>query len=274
MILCGFLSRHISWKLSILKVRDLPIPDDVKKILLNDGYDRLYPPQVESVNAGVLEGTNLVLASPTASGKTLIAELCIIKNILEKGGKAVYLTPLKALASEKYDEFLKYGDLRRDGNKLRIVISTGDFDRSDEWLRNYDIIISTNEKIDSLLRHGVTWMNEIKTIVADETHLITEPDRGPTLEVILTKLKKVNPNAQILLLSATIRNAEEMAEWIKATPITMNWRPVPLKEGVYYNGNIEFNDNSKKEIKTKLEDPILDIISDTIYNGGQVLIFT
>jgi helicase len=260
--------------LGILKVRDLPIPNDVKEILFNDGYDRLYPPQVESINAGVLEGSNLVLASPTASGKTLIAELCIIKNILEKGGKAVYLTPLKALASEKYDEFLKYGDLRRDGNKLRIVISTGDFDRSDEWLRNYDIIISTNEKIDSLFRHGVTWINEIKTIVADETHLITEPDRGPTLEVILTKLKKVNPNAQILLLSATIRNAEEMAEWIKANPITMNWRPVPLKEGVFYNNNIEFNDGSIKEIKAKLEDPILDIISDTIYNGGQALTFT
>ncbi|MCK5615941.1 DEAD/DEAH box helicase [Candidatus Pacearchaeota archaeon] len=257
-----------------MRIKTLSICDDVKKVLLENGYETLYPPQIEAIKAGVFEGRNVVLASPTASGKTLIAELCILNNLIEKGGKAVYLTPLKALASEKYSEFKKYDEIKKNGEKIRIGISTGDYDSSDEWLKNYDIIICTNEKMDSLLRHGVSWANEIRTIIVDETHLLTEPDRGPTLEVILTKLKKTNEKAQILLLSATIRNAEEMAEWIKGTPIVMDWRPVPLKEGVYYDGNIDFNDGSTKKIEEDSKNPILDISLNTVSEGGQTLIFT
>ena len=96
-----------------MKVNELDIPTSLKQVLLKNGYDNLYPPQEDAINAGVLKGKNLVLASPTASGKTLIAELCVIKNILTKGGKALYLTPLRALASEKYEDFRKYSGLAK-----------------------------------------------------------------------------------------------------------------------------------------------------------------
>ena len=86
----------------------MPIPDSVKTIMLNSGITELFPPQEEAIRSGVLENENLVLASPTASGKTLIAELCSLQHVLEKKGKIVYLSPLRALASEKYDEFKKY----------------------------------------------------------------------------------------------------------------------------------------------------------------------
>jgi len=200
-----------------VKVTDLPIPESVKEIIIRSGIVELYPPQEEAIKAEALEGKNLVLASPTASGKTLVAEFCALKHILEKNGKTVYLTPLRALANEKFEDFKKYASIRKtDGKRIRIGISTGDFDSSDPWLERYDIIITTNEKADSLLRHRAKWMDEISLIVADEVHLLNEAERGPTLEVVLARLMQINPDIQILALSATINNVEEIAGWLKS----------------------------------------------------------
>ncbi len=95
-------------------------------------------------------------------------------------------------------------------------ISTGDFDSGDPWLGRYDIIITTNEKADSLLRHRAKWMDEISLVVADEVHLLNEAERGPTLEVVLARLMEVNPDIQVLALSATMGNVDEIAGWLKA----------------------------------------------------------
>jgi helicase len=174
-----------------LRIEELPIAPKIKRMLIDRGYDELYPPQVDAIAAGVLIGKNVVLASPTASGKTLVAELAILKKVTEAGGKALYLTPLRALASEKYDEFQKYSTLKKpDGHNVRIAISSGDYDESDERLGKYDVIIATNEKADSLLRHKAKWVSDISLVVADEVHLINESRRGPTLEVVLTRLRK------------------------------------------------------------------------------------
>jgi len=257
-----------------LRIDELEVPSQVKEILKKGGYDLLYPPQEDAIRAGVLKGRNLVLASPTASGKTLIAELCILKSVLEKGGKALYLTPLRALASEKYDEFQKYVNIvKGSGEKLKILLTTGDYDSSDPWIERYDIIISTNEKVDSLLRHRARWVTDLCVVVADEVHLLTEPDRGPTLEVVLTRLKQINPKAQFLALSATVRNAEEVAEWTEAAPITTEWRPVPLKEGVYLQGVIQFRDGSLGKVPEITGTSILDIALEVVNNGAQSLIF-
>jgi helicase len=190
-----------------LKIAELPVPQQVKEILDNLGFKDLFPPQEETIRAGLLEGQNIVLASPTASGKTLIAELCGMKHVLENNGKIIYLSPLRALASEKFEEFQKYSSIRKsDGRKVSVGISTGDFDTADNWLEKYDIIITTNEKADSLLRHRAKWMDSISLVIADEIHLLNEAARGPTLEIVLARLMQVNPHIQILALSATINN--------------------------------------------------------------------
>ena len=257
-----------------MRIDQLPIADSVKGVLSRAGYEELYPPQEDAIKAGVLEGKNMVLASPTASGKTLIAELVALKSILEKGGKALYLTPLRALASEKYEDFQKYNSVERSpGRNVRVAVTSGDYDSSDNYLANYDIIISTNEKADSLLRHHSPWIADVSVVVADEVHLITEADRGPTLEVVLTRLVKINPNIQIIALSATIKNAVEMGEWLNATPVTTEWRPVPLREGVYYDGEIKFKDGSSRLIPRTDINPILSTSLDVLKEGGQVLIF-
>jgi helicase len=257
-----------------LRVDDLPIPDSAKIVLAKAGYDTLYPPQEDAIRAGALNGKNIVLASPTASGKTLIAELVITKSILEKGGKALYLTPLRALASEKYEDFQKYTSIEKThGQKLRVAITSGDYDSSDIYLANFDVIISTNEKADSLLRHRSPWIADVSVVVADEIHLVTEADRGPTLEVVLTRLLKLNPQIQIIALSATIKNAAEIAQWLKANAITTEWRPVPLREGVYYNHEIQFKDGSSRIVPRADTNPVFDAALDVVQEGGQVLIF-
>ena len=257
-----------------MRVDELAIPDAVKAVLAKAGYDILYPPQEDAIKAGALKGKNIVLASPTASGKTLVAEMVVLKSIVEKGGKALYLTPLRALASEKYEDFQKYTSVEKaPGRKVRVAVTSGDYDSSDVYLANYDVIISTNEKADSLLRHRSPWIADVSVVVADEIHLITEADRGPTLEVVLTRLLKLNPQIQIIALSATIKNATEIGEWLKGIPITTEWRPVPLREGVYCNGQIQFKDGSSRFIPHTDMNPIFDTALEVVRDGGQVLIF-
>lgn len=257
-----------------MKVVELNIPEAVKQLVIESGISELYPPQEEAIKAGALEGKNLVLASPTASGKTLVAEFCALKHILEKNGKIIYLTPLRALANEKFDEFGKYTTLpKRDGRKIRVGISTGDFDSTDAWLERYDIIITTNEKADSLLRHRAKWMDEISLVVADEIHLLNDAERGPTLEVVLARLMQVNPDVQILALSATINNVDEIAAWLKAQCVTTEWRPVALKEGVLLNDEIQYKDGDARKIEKKARDGAINLALNTVKTGGQALMF-
>ncbi len=224
-------------------VEKLPFPEKVISVL-KESVAELNEPQVKAIKAGLLDGKNLVVASLTASGKTLIAELAILKKFLNNG-KSIYLVPLKALASEKYNEFReKYSKLG-----MRISISIGDLDGSDDWLANYDLVIASNEKMDSLLRHGAEWVKNISLVVADEIHLLNDAGRGPTLEVVLTRLRRFNP--QVLALSATIKNAEEIAEWLDASLVKSDYRPVKLCKGVFYPNHIDAKQNDAEHIDAK-----------------------
>ncbi len=258
-----------------MKVAELPIHDSVKEILQGHGILELFPPQEACLKAGVLDGNNIVLASPTASGKTLIAELCALKHVLDNNGKVIYLSPLRALASEKFEEFKKYTSLRKvDGRKISVGISTGDFDSADNWLERYDIIVTTNEKADSLLRHRAKWMDNISAVIADEVHLLNEAERGPTLEIVIARLLQVNPSIQILALSATINNVDEIAGWLNAKYIVTSWRPIDLKEGVILQDEIQYKDGGSRKIGQDTRLTIINLVLDTIRNGGQALIFS
>jgi len=258
----------------MLKIEELLIPESVKHTVISSGITELYPPQEDAIRAGVLEGRNLVLASPTASGKTLVAELCALKHVLERDGKVLYLSPLRALANEKWEEFKKYTTIKkRNGRRVSVGISTGDYDSSDPWMGKYDIIVTTNEKADSLLRHRARWVSDVSLVVADEVHLLNEPERGPTLEVVLARLMQVNPDVQLLVLSATIKNVEEVAEWMKAIPVTTEWRPVTLREGVFLHDEILFKDGGALKIENPEKNPVLKLVLYTVKSGGQALAF-
>ena len=254
-------------------VADLSIPEDVKQFLILKGIKELYPPQADAINTGVLEGKNLVLASPTASGKTLIAELCALKHVIERRGKVLYLSPLRALAWEKFEGFEEYNNIKKPGGgKIRVGVSTGDLDSKSPWLEGYDIVITTNEKCDSLLRHRNPWMGNVTLVIADEVHLIGD-ERGPTLEIALARLRQMNPEMQVLALSATIKNADEVAEWLKAQCVTTEWRPTKLYEGVAHGNTVIFRDGTVKRLRPLNTQDALNIAMNSVLDGGQALIF-
>src|SRR5438876_2272619 len=248
-----------------MRVADLGLDARIVEILKGQGIEELYPPQADAIGPALL-GENIVLAIPTASGKSLVAYLAILASVL-RGGKALYIVPLRALAAEKYDNLKEFETLG-----IRVGISVGDYDSIDPTLEKFDVIVATSERADSLLRHRTNWLQQLTVVVADEVHLINDPDRGPTLEITLAKLRQVNPKAQVLALSATIKNSDQLAKWLEAEQVKSEWRPVPLKEGVYHDGLIHFVDKTVTEIKAG-EDGISSLVTDIMSSGGQALVF-
>lgn len=116
-------------------------------------------------------------------------------------------------------------------------------------------------------------MNKIKVLVIDEIHLIHDPTRGPTLEVIISYFKSINPKTQIIALSATINNAIDLSIWLNGKLVLSDWRPVPLREGVYYNNEIKYSDGKIEKIKGLKEKTIDNLVENSIKKGGQVLVF-
>lgn len=214
-----------------MKINELNLPDFFFRKYSK--FPNLTPIQEKSINSGLLNGKSLLACAPTASGKTLVATMAIV-NILEKG-KAIYVVPLKALAKEKFNEYTSL----LENTSYQVAISTGNTDSDSGYLSKYDLLVLTSEKLDSLLRHRIDWLDKVKTVVIDEIHLLNDTSRGPTLEIILTLLQKlIKP--QIIGLSATIGNPKELAKWLKAELVIDNWRPVELKQGIHVDGEIKF----------------------------------
>jgi helicase len=249
--------------------KEYRIPD-----IINNKYPNLflYPPQMEAINAGLLADKNFVISVPTATGKTLLAELAIIEfHKLFKEKKIIYLSPLRALSSEKYFEFSYLREL-----DISVQISTGDFDKVDINWKNTNLLITTNEKLDSLIRsNSEKFKQEIGLVVVDECHLIDDADRGPTLEVVITKLRLLNKKIKFLALSATIKNASEISEWLDATLIESSWRSVPIIQGVATKtGNLYWSHTDLPKNIDYKENILFALVEQTLQEGGQVLIFT
>ncbi|HOV68524.1 MAG TPA: DEAD/DEAH box helicase, partial [Methanoregulaceae archaeon] len=245
-----------------MRLSDLPVPAALVERYAARGITDLYPPQAACVEEGLLEGRNLLVSIPTASGKTLVAELAMHAAIA-RGGTCLYIVPLRALAAEKYAEF---------SAGARVGIATGDYDRRDEHLGRFEIVVATSEKVDSLLRNRTPWLEDVALLVVDEIHLIGSPDRGATLELVIAKLRRLNPSLQVIGLSATIGNPSALAGWLDATLVASDWRPVRLRQGVYFRGQIRFHDGCREVDATASKSDDLNLCLDTIAEGGQVLV--
>lgn len=182
---------------------------------------------------------NGLIAAMTSGGKTVVAEMFLAQEIRKRGGKGMFLAPLRALGREKYvdwtDKSYHFGDLNTS-------ICTGDYrltkERSKE-LSEADLIIMTSEMLNHRSRNNKSeqnsWLKNVGTLVIDESHLLTVPGRGDHLEVGLMKFTEINPKARLVLLSATMPNVEEIADWISYSltkretfMIKSKFRPVPL----------------------------------------------
>ncbi len=222
------------------------MPEVVYEELRKQGITQLRPSQEKAIRAGLFERKNELICTPTASGKTLVAELVFINELLEMNsegeirvkpqrGIAVYVVPLRALASEKYRSFSKKYP------QLKVTLTSGDMDSDDKYLADYDLIITTSEKLDSLIRHSAPWIQNIRVLIVDEIHLLNDAGRGPTLEILLTILRQQNPKLQLIGLSATIGNPKQLADWLEAELVEDSWRPVELRKGILLDGELEFD---------------------------------
>ena len=252
-----------------MDVADLPaVPEWLPEHLRAEGIEELYPPQAEAVEAGVTEGKSVVASVPTASGKTLVAELAMLASVA-RSGKALYIVPLRALASEKHDAF---GEYEKYG--VRVGVSTGNYESEERWLADQDIIVATSEKVDSLVRNGAPWIEDLSCVVADEVHLVDDRNRGPTLEVTLAKLRRLNPNIQVVALSATVGNAEAVADWLDAELVDSTWRPIDLRTGVHYGQALHLDDGSQRELPVpRSRKQTVALVRDALADGGSSLVF-
>ncbi|MDE1833173.1 MAG: DEAD/DEAH box helicase [Candidatus Micrarchaeota archaeon] len=247
------------------------IPNELLESMLSRGIVSFTPPQEGAIASGLMQGRHMLVASPTASGKTLIAEMAAVNSIIAKGKKAIYIAPMRALASEKFEEF------KSAYPYIKAAISIGDLDSNDLWLANYEMLFFSTEKFDSLVRHGLEWLPSIGCIVFDEVHMLGDSSRGPTLELLITKLASMC-SAQILSLSATVGNADELGKWLDAEVVKSDYRPVVLQKGVVHEESLYYSENADRKLTSRellgaSRIPETRIIEDTLEQKKQALVF-
>jgi len=220
-----------------VKVKKLKIDPRFREILSKQA-EKLLPVQILSLKAGLLKGESQLVVAATASGKTLIGELAGIPRALN-GGKFIYLTPLVALANQKYRDFKK----RYEQLGLKVSIRVGmsrikakdELVIKDESFQDADIIVGTYEGLDFILRSGrARELGEIGTVVIDEIHTLDDPERGSRLNGLIKRLETIFPDVQMLGLSATVKNPREIADEFQMKLVEYNQRPVPLERHLVF----------------------------------------
>ena len=265
-------------------VAALDLPSKFVKFLQREwGIEQLHPPQAEAVPS-VVGGRNTLIAIPTASGKSLLAYIAIVKRLSEghDRSKAIYIVPLKALAMEKYEELTEVG--RAMG--FSVGLGIGDATSEAKNIKECNILVCTSEKLDSLMRHNAELLADVCCVVADEFHLMNDATRGPTLEINLTRLRHIKPDAQLVALSATVGNAEALATWLDATLIQSDWRPVALEYATFHDFHVEPRKlqspgeggdvpplGPPRHLEGLKSHPVWSVVSDGMDSGSQVLMF-
>lgn len=215
-------------------VKSLSIPKEFVQVLQKYGITKLLPIQGKAVEAGLLEGKSILAVSDTTSGKSLVGELAGIKSALQ-GKTYIYLSPLVALANQKYHEYReKYSPL---GLHVAIRVGMSSIEAGEESLiivdddvADADVIVASYEGFDFLLRTG-KWKHakDVGVVVIDEIQMIADLDRGAELDGILVRLRTLFPKAQVVALSATVGNPRELGQELGLYPVILRGRPVPLQ---------------------------------------------
>lgn len=227
------------------------LSNDIKTII-NTAYPYIKefnPAQKAVIESGYLEDkSNYIISIPTASGKTVLGILPALKTILN-GGKAVYAAPLLSIQNEKVKEFKSF---EKHGIKVGKHPS------------NSDLSVMVFESFDALTRFSWNVLREVDTLIIDEFHMIGEYSRGPTLESAITRAKIINPSLRIIALSATLKNIDEIEQWLGGKTVEHNYRPVPLNKEVL---DAEmFNTKNKNDV-------IVKIVEKAIEDNSQALSF-
>ncbi|MCL4380830.1 MAG: DEAD/DEAH box helicase [Candidatus Marsarchaeota archaeon] len=229
------------------------LPKKVREVLNKKRIYNLQPIQINALNSEIFNGKNGLILAPTSSGKTLIAEIITLKQIMVNCGKVVFLEPLRALANQKVEEFEAYFDL-----DIRATIFTGEEGGNPS---TSDVIIATNEKFAYSLRRKAEWIKDVKLLVVDDFDIFNEDIRGSTIEDIITTVLYYYPSIQILMLTATVSNSSEIVKWINGILIEETSRPVPLNYIISIPNPDYIPKDSYPNIKFIYTEPMEDIYS-------------
>ncbi|NWF94609.1 MAG: DEAD/DEAH box helicase, partial [Candidatus Thorarchaeota archaeon] len=178
---------------------------DVYRLLKNMGVTPRGV-QLAAIESGLLEGRSIMVCSPTGSGKTLVGEMGLLRAVTD-GSRGLYLVPLRALAGQVFT--LLHDHYSDQG--YSVGISTGDYQDYGQDLAEYDIVVTTYERGDSLLRHNAEWLRGVGCIVIDEIQTLGEGLRGARLEGLIMRMRRLVENLQIVALSATVGSPEALA---------------------------------------------------------------
>lgn len=260
-------------RIPLIDMSRLKIPKDFRDILIDYGNTKLLPIQILSIKEGLLRNKNILAVSATGSGKTLIGELAGVPKAMN-GEKFIFLTPLVALANQKYRDFKeKYKPL---GLKVSIKVGKNRVKAKDELrlpdksINDSDIIVATYEALDYILRSGnFDDLKNLGVVLIDEIHMLDDEDRGTRLNGLIKRLSVIFPETQIIGLSATIKNPEYLAEKFNMNLVSYENRPVPLERHISFVRN----DSQKRDLMRKLIIQEHHTKSSKGYSG-QTIIFT
>ncbi|RLI55652.1 MAG: hypothetical protein DRP09_08940, partial [Candidatus Thorarchaeota archaeon] len=257
-----------------LTISDLEIPDQLKEVLTKEGLDTLLPIQVQVVKAGLLKNRGMLVVASTSSGKTLIGELAGVPKAM-RGKKMIYMAPLVALTNEKYNQFKKRYRKIGLGVGIKVGMSRLDVGREgrpivDTDISKADIVCATYEALDLIFRSGSTEaLGEVGTVIIDEIQNLADPERGPELDGIISRMRYHYPNAQYLALSATVGSPQVLAKELGLKLVNYEGRPVPLERHLVFARD----DDDKRSIIRRLVNSEFRHVS-TYGNKGQSIIFT
>ena len=228
----------------LLSLQPLPIKA-LKNPLLEEIYGQRFqffnPMQTQLFHCMYYTPANVLLGSPTGSGKTIAAELAMWWAFREKpGSKVVYIAPMKALVRERVQDWSKR--LTRQMG-LKLVELTGDNTPDTRTIRDADIIVTTPEKWDGISRSWQTrsYVQQVSLVIIDEIHLLGG-DRGPILEIIVSRMNYIasqrEGSVRLVGMSTACANAMDLANWLGVKEGLFNFRhsvrPVPLE--IYIDG--------------------------------------
>ena len=225
-------------KIPKIAMKRLKIPEEFKQVILQEKNQYLLPVQYLAIREGLLKDENLLVVSATGSGKTLVGELAGIPKALN-GKKFLFLTPLVALANQKYRDFKKrYEPL---GLKVAIKVgmnrikAKGELKLPNSNIRDADIVVGTYEGIDFLIRSGESdALNDLGLVLIDEIHTISDEERGLRLNGLIKRIEHIFPETQIIGLSATIKNPQDLANDFNMKLVQYKERPVPLERHIVF----------------------------------------
>ena len=222
-------------------------PEAIDYLIAKDGFFDFNGAQKEILNKDFIDySSNYIVATNTGTGKTALAQLRIV-DTLKKRQKVIFISPYKAIAEEKRQDFEYYNKYGWSSISSANPNETKDnIDYS-----KFNLISMTYEKFDSVLNNARFvngWLKRVGLLVVDEAHMISDGERGPTLESSITKVITLfDKKIKILMLSAVLPNVESVANWINAKYGTSNWRPVDLQVGfALYSSNSKINQTNKK----------------------------